>query len=80
MSRKDDAWEKAKEIRGKNPETWRKDAYGNVIKYGSYGTNGKYGWELDHKNPRSHGGTNDTRNIQALQWEENRSKGSKYPY
>ena len=80
MSKKDDVWEKATTIKGKNPETWRKDAYGNTIRYGSYGTKGDYGWELDHKNPKSNGGTNTLRNIQALQWAENRKKGNKYPY
>ena len=80
MSIKDDAWNKAQTIKGKNPDTWRKDAYGNVVRYGSYGTTGEYGWELDHKHPVSKGGTNSPRNIQILQWEENRIKGNKYPY
>ena len=30
------AWEKAKPIRGKNQDTWRKDAQGNKIRKGSY--------------------------------------------
>lgn len=47
------AWEKAKPIRGKNPDTWRKDDCGHTIRKGSYGTKGEYGWELDHKNPSS---------------------------
>jgi 5-methylcytosine-specific restriction endonuclease McrA len=80
MSRKDDVWQKAKPIRGQNPDVWRKDTYGNKIRYGSYGTQGEYGWELDHKNPKANGGTNNPRNIQPLYWEENRQKGDKYPY
>ena len=68
MTKKDDAWEKAKPIRGQNPDVWRKDAYANKIRYASYGTQGEYGWELDHKNPKANGGTNNPRNIQPLHW------------
>ncbi len=80
MSLKDDAWNKAKVIKGKNPDVWRKDALGNVVKYGSYGTCGQYGWEVDHKHPKSKNGTDCKRNLQVLQWKENRTKGKKYPY
>ena len=73
----EDVWEKAKQIRGQNPEAWRRDAEGNKIRKGSYGTEGKYGWEVDHKNPISKGGTDNPRNLQALQWEANREKSDK---
>lgn len=76
----DQAWEKAKSIRGKNPDAWRKDKHGNKIRKGSYGTQGEYGWELDHKKPSAKGGSNKPKNIQPLHWEENREKGDKYPY
>lgn len=75
-----DTWGEAKPIRGKNPDTWRKDKFGNKIRRGSYGTQGEYGWELDHSKPKSKGGTNSDRNIQPLYWEENRKKSNKYPY
>jgi len=74
------AWEKGKTVRGKNPNTWRKDNYGNTIRKGSYGTKGEFGWELDHKNPTSKGGTDNPKNIQPLHWNENRKKSNKYPY
>lgn len=74
------AWEKAKPIRGKNSDVWRKDPYGNTIKWGSYGTKGEYGWEIDHKHPKSKGGTDNPRNLQAIHWQENRKKRDKYPY
>lgn len=48
-------WEKADEIRGRDPDVWRKDSEGNYIRHGSYGTVGEYGWEIDHKNPVSKG-------------------------
>lgn len=73
----DNNWEKAKTIRGKNPDTWRRDAKGNKIRRGSYGTHGKYGWEIDHIKPKAKGGSNSDRNLQALHWEENLKKSDK---
>ena len=71
------AWEKASTVRRKDPDTWRKDDKRNLIRKGSYGTQGEYGWEVDHKNPISKGGTDSLRNLQALHWEANREKGAK---
>lgn len=58
------------------------DAYDNQIKREEYGNvNSQYGWEIDHKNPVSNGGTdNVSRNLRPLQWRENRNKGDTYPY
>lgn len=70
-------WEKAKTIRGQNPEAWRRDSKGNKIRRGSYGTQGEYGWEVDHKYPTSKGGSDTPRNKQALQWKANRKKSDK---
>lgn len=47
----DKVWEKGKEIRGKDTDAWRRDAEGNKIRKGSYGTQGEFGWEIDHKKP-----------------------------
>ena len=74
------AWEKATPFKTLNPNEYRKDRFGNKIRKQSYGTKGEYGWELDHKNPLSHGGSDSSRNIEPLHWEENRRKGGKYPY
>ncbi len=71
---KEHAWNGANIIKGENPDVWRKDKYGDTIKYSSYGTYGEYGWEVDHKNPKSNGGTDHLRNIQALHTETNREK------
>ena len=76
----EETWDKADTIRGKNPDVWRKDQYGNKIRSASYGTEGEYGWEIDHKKPIEKGGTDSPKNLQALQWEENREKGDQYPY
>lgn len=73
-------WEKAKPIRGKNPDVWRRDPHGNKVRKGSYGTHGEYGWELDHSHPQSKGGSDKAQNIQPLYWKENREKSDKYPY
>ncbi len=73
----EEVWGKGREIRGKDPDTWRKDTYGNTIRFGSYGTCGDYGWEIDHKNPVANGGTDHARNLQPLHWEENREKSDK---
>ena len=71
----EDNWEKANEIRGRNPNVWRRDEEGNIIRWGSYGTMGEYGWEIDHRNPVAKGGTDSPRNLRALHWQENREKG-----
>lgn len=76
----DETWEKAKEIRGKNPDVWRKDVYDNKIRKSSYGTRGEYGWEIDHKNPKHNDGSDQSRNLQPLHWEENREKSDKVNY
>ena len=70
-------WEKGAPVRGKSEETWRKDAYGNKIRHGSYGTMGEYGWEIDHIKPQSKGGSDSLKNKQPLHWEENRAKADK---
>ena len=76
----DAVWDKAKTIRGKNPETFRRDSEGNKIRRGSYGTTGQYGWEVDHKQPQSKGGSDNPSNLQALHWEANREKSDKMPH
>jgi 5-methylcytosine-specific restriction endonuclease McrA len=73
-------WEKAAPIKGENPNVYKKDSFGNVIRKQSYGTKGEYSWEIDHIKPTSKGGSNTLRNKQPLHREENRAKSNKYPY
>ena len=67
-------FEKAKEVRGKEPTLYRKDPYGNVIYLYSHGKSTKMGWDVDNIIPLQRGGSNDIRNKQALSTHINRSK------
>jgi 5-methylcytosine-specific restriction endonuclease McrA len=74
------AWQNTPTIRGKNPNMYRRDVLGNEVYKPAYGTLGTKGWEIDHSNPRSRGGTGLSRNLQAMQTGANRRKSDKYPY
>lgn len=75
--KKKQVWDKGDKIRGKNPDIWRKDSTGREIRYSSYGTQGKYGWEIDHIHPKSKNGSDNLSNLQPLHWEANREKSDK---
>ena len=76
----EEAGNNAHKSRGKNPEGYRRDDYGNTIFKSSYGKQSDMGWEVDHRHPVSKGGTDSPKNLQAVQWKENRIKSDKYPY
>jgi len=69
------AWDNAKKIRGKDPDKYRQDPYGNAMYKPSYGKSSEKGWEVDHIKPQSKEGSDATRNLQALNTSVNRSKG-----
>lgn len=71
---RDKVWEAAKPIRGKDPDTYRQDPYGNQMFKPSYGRASAQGWEIDHIKPAAKGGSDATRNLQALNTSVNRSK------
>lgn len=70
-------WGKGIIIR-KNPEIWREDQCGNLIKRGDYGNRtSNTGWEIDHIKPKSNGGTDGLSNLRPLQWELNVNRQDK---
>lgn len=72
---KDKAWDNAATARGKNPDLYRKDPYGNLMYKPSYGKTSEMGWDVDHITPQARGGSDATKNLQALNASVNRSKG-----
>lgn len=63
-------------------ENWGYDKFDNIIKLTDYGKHGKkYGWDIDHSNPVSNGGTDHRNNLQPLQSFYNRNvKSNNYPW
>ena len=74
-------WMKGKPIYGYDPNEWRHDMCGQVMKFSDYGnTSSQHGWEVDHIRPVAKGGSDDLSTLQPLQWEDNRRKGDTYPW
>lgn len=74
-------WQKGQIIFGQDPNNYRRDTCGALMKKSEYGnTNSVYGWEIDHIKPSSLGGSDGLYNLQPLQWENNRSKSDNWPH
>lgn len=72
---KESIWRKGAIVAGYDQNVFRKDACGAWMRKDRYGdTSSKFGWEIDHKQPVSRGGSDDLWNLQPLQWENNRRK------
>lgn len=71
----DVVWNLAQKVRGQDPDKVRQDPYGNKINRASYDKTTATGWEVDHINPAARGGSDATRNLQALKTSVNRAKG-----
>lgn len=69
------AWTACKPLQGFPEAEYRIDAYGNLIVWSHYGTQGDHGWEIDHRHPSALGGSDDHGNLRALQWRKNRELG-----
>jgi len=76
----DKVWQKADPIKGKNPDVYRTDAFGNELYKPSFGKQGEKSWEIDHIKPESKGGSDGLKNLQPLQTATNREKADKYPF
>ncbi len=74
-AKREAVWNKAKKVRGENPDDVRQDPYGNTIRKDQFGRDTRQGWEIDHIKPESKGGSDAVRNLQALQIKKNRELG-----
>lgn len=72
-------WQKARRVKGKNPNLYRRDSQGNLIYKPAYNRDSPMGWQVDHIWPRSKGGSDARRNLQALQTGANKRKSNKTP-
>jgi hypothetical protein len=69
------AWTACSPVQGLLPTDYRIDAYGHIIRWQDYGSQGEYGWEIDHRIPNALGGSDHPSNLRALHWRQNRSLG-----
>ncbi|KAL3617960.1 hypothetical protein CASFOL_038281 [Castilleja foliolosa] len=74
---KQQCWEKAEKIKGRDPERWRRDPLGNLVFRKLVGCPGCLCHDYDHIVPYSKGGKSTLENCQVLQATVNRSKGNR---
>lgn len=70
-------WKKGHQIIGLDPSIWRRDDYGNRIRYSDYGNRqSEFGWEKDHYPiPDALGGSDHISNLRPLHHKVNASLG-----
>ncbi|KAJ4712942.1 HNH endonuclease [Melia azedarach] len=74
---KQQCWEKAEKVKGRDPDRWRRDALGNIVFRKLVGCPGCLCHDYDHILPYSKGGKSTLENCQVLQAAVNRSKGNR---
>ncbi|EHA8591636.1 hypothetical protein COCNU_scaffold104982G000010 [Cocos nucifera] len=74
---KQQCWEKADKVKGRDPDRWRRDPLGNIVFRKLVGCPGCLCHDYDHILPYSKGGKSTLENCQVLQATVNRSKGNK---
>ncbi|PKA50809.1 hypothetical protein AXF42_Ash021161 [Apostasia shenzhenica] len=74
---KQQCWEKADVLKGRDPDRWRRDSLGNIVFRKLVGCPGCLCHDYDHIIPYSKGGKSTLENCQVLQAAVNRSKGNK---
>ena len=57
-------WEKGRPAIARDDIYYRKDEEGNLIRRASYGTRGRFGWQID----RINGGGGNLANLRPLHW------------
>ena len=73
-------WEKGQAIPGQDFDEWRRDDFGNNIRFDDYGNrDSEFGWEIDHIVTVADGGTDDINNLRPLHWRENLARNKLYP-
>ncbi|KAL9262390.1 hypothetical protein AKJ16_DCAP06477 [Drosera capensis] len=71
---KEQCWEKAEKVEGRDPDRWRKDPFGNVLFRNFERCRGVLGYEFDHIVLYKEGGKSTLENCQVLQSALNRAK------
>ncbi|XP_015883460.3 uncharacterized protein LOC107419234 [Ziziphus jujuba] len=74
---KQQCWDKADKVKGRDPDRWRRDALGNIVFRKLVGCPGCLCHDYDHILPYSKGGQSTLENCQVLQATVNRSKGNR---
>lgn len=68
-------WNTARPYGNLAPAQSRIDECGALMRFDDYGNrDSDYGWEIDHIDPISKGGTDELSNLRALQWDNNASR------
>jgi len=69
-------WAKGTLVPGYDPNEWRSDAFGFLMRYSDYGDRqSSYGWEFDHEHPSRLGGLDHIDNLRPLHCRKNASLG-----
>ncbi|EEF47851.1 uncharacterized protein LOC8263418 [Ricinus communis] len=74
---KQQCWDKAEKVKGRDPDRWRRDPLGNIVFRKLVGCPGCLCHDYDHIVPYSKGGKSTLENCQVLQATVNRSKGNR---